>query len=464
MIFHKSRYLILVTRELSKKYTFPLLIGFFLGLFGMIGFRQIAPKLLNQIAAPTIHVGLVGDVTPATLPLSIQTLISSGLTRLGPDGSPEPDLATKWEATDAGRTYVFTIAENTLWHGGGHVQARDINYNIRDVTFSVNSPYSLRATLKEPFAPFLTLVSKPILQVGLKGMGNYRVGSIRLKGETVQSLRLEPIADRLAPAREYRFYRTEAMATLAFHLGDVDVLEDMSASDAFSSWKNSSVSAHPRYDRVVALYFNTKDPMLGDKSFRQALGFAVPPLSNAAPAASDGAGSFDVPDLGFERAYSPIPKTSWGYTDSIKKYEYDPATTKKLMTSAKMASESANLTITTFSQYVDVAQKIATSWTNLGVPTTVQVVNTIGQFQVLLSAQAIPPDPDQYPLWHSTQASTNLTGYLNVKIDKLLEDGRKELDTEKRKKIYYDFAKRLVEDAPALFLYYPTTYTVTRRK
>lgn len=445
MIFHKSRYLILVTRELSKKYTFPLLIGFFLGLFGMIGFRQVAPKLLNQIAAPTIHVGLVGDVTPATLPLSIQTLISSGLTRLGPDGSPEPDLATKWEATDAGRTYVFTIAENTLWHGGGPVSARDINYNIRDVTFSIISPYSLRATLKEPFAPFLTLVSKPILQVGLKGMGNYRVGTIRLKGEAVQSLRLEPIADRLAPAREYRFYRTEATAALAFHLGDVDVLEDMSTPDAFASSKNSSVSAHPRYDRVVALYFNTKDAMLGDKSFRQALGFAVP-------------------NLGFERAYSPIAKTSWGYTDSIKKYDYDPAMAKKLMTTAKMASQSANLTLTTFSQYVDAAQKIATSWTNLGVPTSVQVVNTIGQFQVLLSAQAIPPDPDQYPLWHSTQSSTNLTGYLNVKIDKLLEDGRKELDTEKRKKIYYDFAKRLVEDAPAVFLYYPTTYTITRLK
>lgn len=445
VLFRKSRYLLLVTRELSKKYTFPLLLGFFLGLSGMIGFRQISLKFASQIAAPTVRVGMVGEVTPTTLPLSIQELISGGLTQLGPDGSIQPALATKWEATDSGKTYAFTITDNARWHSGDPVVARDINYNIRDVTFTVIAPYSIRATLKEPFAPFLTLVAKPILQAGLKGFGPFRVTNIRLKGDSVQFLRLAPAGNQTTPSREYRFYRTEAAAITAFELGDVDVLDDMSTPEAFSSWKNASVSAHPRYDRVVALYFNTKEPLLGEKGVRQALGFAVP-------------------DLGFERAYSPIAQTSWAYTDTIKKYDYDPLQAKKLMTNTKVASQSAGLTITTFSQFVDVAQKMASSWTSLGVPTTVQVVGATGPFQVLLSAQTIPPDPDQYPLWHSTQSSTNLTGYVNVKIDKLLEDGRKELDQEARKKNYADFAKRLVEDAPAIFLYYPTTYTVTRVK
>lgn len=444
-IFHKSRFLILVTRELSRKYTFPLFIGFFLGLVGMVSLRQIAMRLANQITTPIVRVGLVGEVTPSTLPLGIQELVSGGLSRLGADGTPMPALATKWEATDSGRTYAFTIAENARWHNGNTVEARNINYNIRDVTFTVTSPFALRATLKEPFAPFLTLVAKPILQTGLKGFGSYRVTNVRLKGEAVQYLRLEPVAGQTASSREYRFYRTEAAAVTAFELGDVDVLEDISSPEALSVWKNASVSAHPRHDRLVALYFNTKDPILAEKSFRQALGFAVP-------------------DLGVERAYSSIAKTSWAYTDAVKKYDYDVKQAKKLMANTKGASQSASLTITTFSHFVDVAQKIATSWTTLGVPTTVRVVNEIGQFQVLLSAQTIPPDPDQYPLWHSTQSSTNLTSYVNVKIDKLLEDGRRELDQSARKKIYIDFAKRLVEDAPAIFLYYPTTYTVTRRK
>lgn len=445
MILRKSRYIFLVTRELYKKYTIPLLLGFLFGLIGMIAIRQFALRSAIQLTAPTVYIGLVGDTTPATLPLSIQKFISGGLTQLAPDGMPQPDLATKWEATDSGRTYVFTIADHALWHSKKKVEAYDINYNIRDVTFTVESPYAIRATLKEPFAPFLTLVSKPIIQTGLIGFGTYRVAGVRLKGENLQSLRLEPVTGLTDPTREYRFYRTEAAATLAFELGDVDILEDISSANSFREWKNASVSAHIRYDRAIALYLNTKGSVLEEKSFRQALGFAVP-------------------DLGFERAYSPIAKTSWAYTDAIKKYDYNLSQAKKLMVTSKVASQSAHLTISTFSQYVDVAQKIATSWTSLGVPTSVQVVNQVEPFQVFLSAQAIPPDPDQYPLWHSTQSQTNLTGYVNVKIDKLLEDGRKELDVTMRKKIYIDFAKRLVEDAPAIFLYYPTTYTISRRK
>lgn len=445
MILRKSRYIILVTRELYKKYTIPLLVGFLLGLFGMIAIRQFALRSASQLTAPAIHIGVVGDLTPATLPLSIQRLVSSGLSQLGPDGMPLPDLATKWESTDSGRTYVFTIADHALWHTKKKVEARDINYNIRDVTFSVDSSYAIRATLKEPFAPFLTLVSKPIIQTGLIGFGPFRVTSVRLKGDTLQSLRLEPVSGQTTPAREYRFYRTEAAAALAFELGDVDILEDMSATEPFSTWKNASVSAHTRYDRAMALYFNTRGSALAEKNFRQALGFAVP-------------------ELGFERAYSPIAKASWAYTDAIKKYEYNPGQTKKLMAASKVASQAAQLTISTFAQYVDVAQKIASSWTNIGVPTNVQVVNQVEPFQVFLSAQSIPPDPDQYTLWHSTQTATNITGYINVKIDKLLEDGRREQDIEKRKKIYIDFAKRFVEDAPAIFLYYPTTYTITRVK
>jgi peptide/nickel transport system substrate-binding protein len=446
MILRKSRYIILVARELSRKYTMPLVFGFLLGVTGMIAFRRYAARIALQLAAPTQYIGVVGDTTPATIPLSIQRLVSGGLSRLGPDGMPHPDLATKWEATDSGKTYVFTIADNALWHSGKKVEARDVNYTIRDVTFTVDSPYAIRATIKEPFAPFLTLVSKPILLSGLKGYGPYRVDSVRLKGEAVQAIRLEPVSREVSSvAREYRFYRTERAAVTAFELGDVDILEDLSSADSFIGWKNASISANTRYDRVIALYFNMKDHLLGEKGVRQALGMSVP-------------------ELGFERAYSPIAKPSWAYSDSVKKYSYDISQAKKLLAGAKAASVSGTLVVTTFSQYVDIAQKIASSWTDLGIPTSVQIVNQVEPFQVLLSAAVIPPDPDQYTLWHSTQTATNLTGYVNVKVDKLLEDGRREQDISKRKKIYADFAKRLVEDAPAIFLYYPTNYTVTRMK
>ncbi|MCG2691827.1 hypothetical protein L6272_03300, partial [Microgenomates group bacterium] len=93
----------------------------------------------------------------------------------------------------------------------------------------------------------------------------------------------------------------------------------------------------------------------------------------------------------------------------------------------------------------------------------VKIVNSIDpDFQALLVAQEIPLDPDQHALWHSTQ-DTNITHYSDLKIDKLLEDGRKISDQAKRKEIYQDFQRFLLEDSPAIFLSYPTTYTISRK-
>jgi len=75
----------------------------------------------------------------------------------------------------------------------------------------------------------------------------------------------------------------------------------------------------------------------------------------------------------------------------------------------------------------------------------------------------IPKDVDQYPLWHSTQSDTNMSKFSNFRIDKLLEEGRVELDTDERRKIYLDFQRFLLEEAPAAFLYHPRYYSITRK-
>jgi len=79
----------------------------------------------------------------------------------------------------------------------------------------------------------------------------------------------------------------------------------------------------------------------------------------------------------------------------------------------------------------------------------------LGEFPVL-------SDPDQYTLWHSSH-DTNITKYKNLRIDKLLEDGRQVIDLEERQKIYADFQKYLLDDMPAIFLYFPYTFTISRK-
>ena len=83
-------------------------------------------------------------------------------------------------------------------------------------------------------------------------------------------------------------------------------------------------------------------------------------------------------------------------------------------------------------------------------------------YQIFLGYFNVPSDPDQYTLWHSDQP-TNITNYKNLRIDQLLEDGRRTLDTQKRIKIYADFQKYLLDDQPASFLYFPYEYKIVRK-
>ena len=129
---------------------------------------------------------------------------------------------------------------------------------------------------------------------------------------------------------------------------------------------------------------------------------------------------------------------------------------------SKLTDISINLTTTPL--LLGKAEIITKNWEDVGVKVNVQVVTQIpSDYQAFLAIFDIPDDPDQYSMWHSTQTATNLTHYLNPRIDKLLEDGRSEIGIEDRKKIYLDFQRFLVEDSPAAFLYYPTTYTIGRK-
>lgn len=440
-IHRSSRYVYFVTLTLVRKYRLALFGGLLIGIVGTLGLFRVFPFISRYFFHPTQHIAIVGEFTPTTLPLAIQKHVSRGLTDIAPDGSTIPALATNWRVADEGRTYIFTLDTTAVWHTGKTLTSADVNYNIRNVTFTPVDTATLRVTLEVPFSPFLTLVSKPIFQRGLRGVGAYKVSGIRLNGDSVVYLKLAPANDLTLPNLEYRFYRTEASAILAYKLGSVDSIEDISGPDELSRWTHTTLHEHSKNDRIVAIYFNLKNPFLSQKSVRQALAYAVP--------------QFDIP-----RVQSPISSSSWAYSDRVRTYTPDTERAQKLL------GETTNeeLIITTFAQYLDTAQKIAGNWNELGIRTSVKVENAVpDDYQVLISAQDIPPDPDQYPFWHQTQEQTNITGYANVKIDKLLEDGRRELDPEKRKIIYADFARYLTEDVPVVFLYHPTLYTITRQ-
>jgi len=187
--------------------------------------------------------------------------------------------------------------------------------------------------------------------------------------------------------------------------------------------------------------------VLSDNKIRKALTYALP----------------DTFDLGLRNS-SPFPPNSWARSESLVTPITQNYNHARLLLSESSASSAASLSfeIKTLPQYEDSAKAISEAWKELNVKTTISVVDSIPtSFQIFLGDFNLSKDPDEYPLWHSRQTS-NITKYRNLRIDKLLEDGRKEINTNERKAIYANFEKYILDDAPASFLYLPYNYEVTR--
>lgn len=419
-----------------------LILGaFFGGLVLFIFSLRIAPFIWTQMQKDHSIIGMVGSYTPTNLPIGIQRLISIGLTDVTTQGESIPALANEWSISEDGKEYTFSIRTDLIWHDGKTVSAFDVNYNLKDVEFLPQDDATLKVKLKEPFTPLPSFLSKPLFRKGLIGIGTYKVSAIRLKGEHVNYLKLEPLFKDL-PHVEIKFYPSESVAKTAFKLGEINMLDEIIDATTFAEWNTVNITEHTKHNQYVGIFFNLNDEFLKDKEIRQGLAFAIEKSEK-------------------NRVSTPLSNESWAYTTRVKQYEKDEKLAKELIGKSE---KERNITLSTFPQYIHLAQTIAAAWTASGINTKVKVEDRVPEnYQAFLATQEIPLDPDQYTFWHSTQKGTNITGYSNPKIDKLLEDGRQEEDADERKAIYFDFQRYLVEDAPAIFLFHPTTYTIIRK-
>lgn len=389
-----------------------------------------------SLSATSRKIGLVGRHPANDLPEKISSKISEGLTKVDESGQTMPNIAKSWETSDAGKTWTFYLNDNLFWQDEKKLKATDINYEFSDAKIEKLDDYTIKFNLQSNFSAFPVILSKPIFKKGLLGIGDYKVKKISLVGGLVQKLTLE---DKDSNKLIYKFYPTEERLKLAFKLGEVDEILDLQDASEFENWKVSKISKGQSYNNFVAIFLNTTDEKLSEKSLRQALNYAI-----------------DKSTYEQNRAGSPISPFSWGYNPQTKLYEKDSEKAKDI--------KDLEITLSTLPNLLSTAEKIKRDWEGEGAKVLIEISPNIPQnYQALLATVDIPKDPDQYSLWHSTQTGTNISKYNNPRIDKLLEDGRTELDQEARKKIYLDFQRFLVEDSPAIFLYHPTFYDVVRK-
>ena len=218
---------------------------------------------------------------------------------------------------------------------------------------------------------------------------------------------------------------------------------------SISDWPNVTLKQTTDLDKFVAIFFNFDDPIVGkkNKEMRQALAYAI-----------------NDKTAGQNRALSPISPKSWAYNKAVKSYDFDLVRAKSLFVKATEGNkDTVKLELSVTPELLSLADTIKVDWEALGASVEIKVVSSaLSEYQTLMTSEEIPTDPDQYALWHSTQETTNITHFKDEQVDKNLEDGRRTIDLEARRKIYLDFQRFLLEESPAIFLYYPQKYELIR--
>ena len=405
--------------------------------------------LFTNIGLPILsrgneRIGITGRYRADNLPDFIVNMLSDGLTQIDEWGAVIPALASSWETPDKGRTWSFTLSQKK-WQDGEEISSKDVNYDFSDVSIERPDDKTIVFKLEDPFSPFPSVLARPVFKQGLLGVGGWEVTKVRLSGNYVSLLQ---IRDSAGNKKIYKFYHTEERAKLAFKLGEVDTLEGLYSVSPFSSWKSVEIAENVDIHKEAVVFLNTSDKLLSEKTLRQALYYAI-----------------DKDEFGSPRALSPIAPDSWAYNPQVKPYNYDPERARQLIEDLpEELAENPSIKLVTPPLLLSQAEKIANYWKEIGIKAIVQVSSGIPtEYQALLAIYDIPKDPDQYALWHSTQEGTNISKLKNPRIDTLLESGRSELVLEERKNIYLDFQRFILEEAPAIFLYYPVTYTITRK-
>lgn len=417
-------------------------ISIFLGVLFFFLIRIVFPMFMPKLL---LKIGVTGRYTVNNLPISILSKISLGLTTLDTTGDVHPGIASSWESPDKGKTWVFKLRDDLKWQDGKKVLSADINYQFSDVTIQRKGNDTIIFTLQNPYSAFPAVVARPVFKKGLLGIGEWQVKNLALNGNYVEELSIQNKDNERVV---YKFYPTEEHSKLAFKMGAVDTLVDIIDPSPLSSWSKIKLTKSVNKGEFVAVFFNTQDKILSDKNVRQALSYAI---------------EKDI--IGGERVISPISSTSWAYNPQVKPYNYDLAKAKNMIsTLPDEEKKNLNITLSTSSILLPQAEEIKKNWEAIGFAVNLQVNSNIStDYQAILAIFDIPEDPDQYSIWHSTQIATNITHYQNPRIDQLLEKGRSEIVKEDRRKVYLDFQRYLVEDAPAVFLYYPVTYLIERK-
>lgn len=455
----------------------------------------------------TLDPAFIIDVTGS----SIAAKLFNGLVRFDETMSVVPDIASAWEVSGDGRTYLFTLRSDVRFTSGRAVTARDFKYSFERVLDpATKSPRSwvldriegateyqkgkaagvsgirvlddthLEVRLRERFAPFLGLLAMPAAYAVPRedvrrwkedfgshpvGTGPYRLLSWH-QGRGVQ-IEANPGYFAERPRLKGIYYRIipdEMTAVVEFRQGNLDILPvpapeySLFRRDPF--WSAQLVSA-PGLN-IYYLGMNCQRPPFSDPRVRRAMNHAID-REKILRTVMEGRGTL---------AAGPVPP--FLLSSNEPGYRYDPAESRRLLAEAGHPDGiDATLYLNLDQDTLDILEVIQVYLKQAGIRIKLKqlewsafkaaVVN--GEADAFwLSWWADYPDPENFlfPVFHSTNvgAGGNRARFSDPEVDRLIEAAARAGSEDERKSLYRAAQQRVVSLAPWVFMWHKAEVSV----
>lgn len=399
--------------------------------------------------------------------------VYEGLVRMDKESKYVGALATEWKQLDD-VTWEFKLRQGVTFHDGSPFNAEAVKKTIARVQdpnvgsnranlfeaikeVKVVDDQTVQFILHYPYTPLLSVLAsaegvvlspKAIEQYGKEltkhptGTGPYKFESwtpgqevvlVKNDGYWGGQPKLDKVVFKTIPEDTTRIAMVET--------GEAQVAEQLPVTEV-DRVQNSASMTLGRFESFSSdhIGINTSKKPFDDVRVRQAIAHAVDKQSIIK-------GVYN--DVGTP-AHSTITPTMVGYSENVKDLEYNLEKSKQLLAEAGYPNGfNATIYLNDNKARINVAEVLQQQLKQVGINLEVKVLEFGAYIDAASKAETDlfisgwgnatgDADYNQYNLFHTKShgAPGNHSFYSNPEVDKLIEEGRKEQDPEKRKQIY----------------------------
>src|SRR3990172_4613184 len=406
-----------------------------------------------------------------------------------------PQLAESWRLVDD-TTWQLKLRRGVVFHDGEPFNAEAGRFpfqrvlnpeqkspnraNMAEVArVDVIDDYTVNLVTRQPYAPLINRLlvfpmvpPKYVAEKGSQGMalrpvgtGPYRfvemVKDDRLVVEAfdrhwrgapkIRRVVYKPIPEPFTRAAALRNNEVDLVTTIPPSLArELERVGGVRVQRVPSSW-------------IIYLGLNALKKPLSDVRVRQALNYATD-VDAIVKNVLEGNG---------RRLEGPLTPQMFGYDAGVKGYAHDPARARKLLAEAGYP-DGLEITLESpagrYQGDKEIAEALGGQWQKAGFKPRVQVAEWGAYFKRYLGKQFQDayllglggPMQDGDELYNLVSSKGRGLYYKNERVDALFDLGRGTMDTAKRRQIYRDLARAMVEDATWVFLLQQVDIYATR--